>query len=140
MMDDAVLGAIAAAVASRTVEGVTDAGRAAFSSLMQLVRRKVDAAPSGQAVLDAALADPADRARVDALRAQLAKSVAGSPVFAGELARLWQLAQPANQATDGGVVNHAGGTVNGPVVQARDISGGVAFGAGDSGHLRGAGS
>jgi hypothetical protein len=134
MMDETVLAAVAAAVASQTVEGLTDACRAAFTTLMRLVRDKVADLPSSAAVLAAAQAEPSDPERLGALRAELQRAVAGSPQFADALACQWRQVSPVSQASGGGVVNTVTGDVGGPVVQARDIGGGVSFAAGTASH------
>jgi hypothetical protein len=129
-MDDAMLTAVVAAVAARTVEGLTDAARAAFTSLMRLVGNKLGDEPSSAARLAAAQADPLDAERLAALRAELQRVVTGNPQFAAELSAAWLQVRPATHASDGGVANAVTGNVSGHLVQARDIDGGVSFGSG----------
>jgi hypothetical protein len=129
MMDDSMLTAVAAAVSSRTVEAISDATRAGLARLMRLVGNKLGHEPASAAVLAAAQAEPSNTERVDALRADLQRAVASDAQFAAELTRQWRRVQLASHASGGGVVNTITGTVSGPTVQARDIRGGVSFGA-----------
>lgn len=136
MMDEAVLTAVAAAVASRTVEGLTDAGRVALDRLTRLVRRNLGDPPAA-AALDAAQADPSATGRVATLRGELEHAASHHRLFAEELTRLWREVQQASHPiTSGGVVNQVPGTVHGSVVQAGIIHGGVAFGSDAAGRPR----
>jgi hypothetical protein len=58
----------------------------------------------------------------------LAQAAAEDPAFEAELRGLWREIMPYLNASDGGVVNTVSGTVEGNLVQARDVHGGIAFG------------
>ena len=115
-------------MATKTAEGVADAGRAAFAALAHLVRRRFEAQPSGSVALAQAAAQPTDDNRVQVLQNQLELAVAEDPEFRRQLGILWQELQPHLIANADGVVNNVSGSVGGHVVQARDIHGGVSFG------------
>lgn len=121
-MADPVTVAIAAAVAGKLAEGISDAGRTALAALTRLVRRKMRGDPDGSAALEAAAARPDDAALVARLAAALDEECARDAAFRAELTILWTAAR------DGGVANTIKGSVHGPVVQARDVHGGITFG------------
>jgi hypothetical protein len=58
----------------------------------------------------------------------LAQAVAEDPEFDAELRDLWRALSPHLDASHGGVVNSVSGTVEGNLVQARDVHGGISFG------------
>ncbi|WP_329100773.1 hypothetical protein OG792_19185 [Micromonospora sp. NBC_01699] len=129
-MYDPVLVAVAAALAGKAAEGLSEGGRAAFAALARLVRRKVQADPPAQAALESAQAEPDDDARIRRLAQVLESAVARDRLFADELGRLWDVLRDQQAvAVDGAVVNQVSGGVSGTVVQARDIRGGISFGS-----------
>ncbi|MGI5213844.1 hypothetical protein [Plantactinospora sp. CA-290183] len=128
-MDETVLTAIAAAVAGGAATHLTETGSSALRTLVDLIRNRLGLDASSRAVLDAARDTPSqenDTALVSAVRA----AVAGDEQFAREAERLWQQVQGQPSSAHGGVVNTVAGHawVAGPVVQARDITGGIRFG------------
>lgn len=93
--------------------------------------------PGGPAWLDTLGADPADLAgRVDA--AGLARLLVGraevDPPFAAALGDWFTGADRLVREHDTGNVNIVSGTVHGPIVQARDITGPISFGNTSSGN------
>lgn len=136
-MIDPIMVAVATAVATKTAEGLTEAGRAAFGKLVRLVRSRLAAEPDGARALESADRDPGGEREVERLAAALSAVAERDPAFAAEVARLWSQARDGVvAATHGGIVNQMSGTVGGAVVQARDVSGGITFGAGASGDSR----
>ncbi|MEV4756869.1 hypothetical protein AB0J86_17390 [Micromonospora sp. NPDC049559] len=128
-MTDPVMLAVATAVATKAAEGLTEGGRSALAALVRLVRGRLRDHDES-AVLDSAEAEPADDDRVGHLAAALERAASRDPRFADELGRLWRgLRETGSTAVDGGVVNQASGPVSGTVVQARDVQGGIVFGA-----------
>ncbi|MCW6009387.1 hypothetical protein K1W54_33315 [Micromonospora sp. CPCC 205371] len=121
-MADPIMVAIAAAVAGKLAEGISDAGRAAFGALTRAVRGKMCGDPADSAALSAAEARPDDTALVERLAAALDEACARDRAFRDELTVLWTAAR------DGGVANTIGGAVHGHAVQARDVHGGIRVG------------
>jgi hypothetical protein len=120
---------IAVAVVTKTIDGLSEAGRAALDALVRLVRRKLGGDEASREVLVHAESEPASDIRRRALAEELARVTANDPLFAQELTGLWARldADPAVIAP-GSVFNTVSGNVDGNVVQARDIQGGVSFG------------
>ncbi|RSM56773.1 hypothetical protein DMB66_32985 [Actinoplanes sp. ATCC 53533] len=130
MADEDILGAVALALATGAANGLTEAGRAAFAALTGLVRRRFQGRESAQAVLAEVEteAKTADYTRVQALRDELARTVADDPAFDEQLRRHWADLRPHLTVDTGGVVNNLSSSVGGNVVQARDVHGGISFG------------
>jgi hypothetical protein len=133
-MDPAAAGAIGAAVVAAANSAGGEAGRQAWSSLVAAVRRALgrrDATPAEESVVEAVRApgEPAEAAAVS-LRDLVLAWAREDPDFLAELAD-WQREHAAVlEARDDNVTNTIGGntTVHGPVIQARDIHGGIDFG------------
>ncbi|MEU1644305.1 hypothetical protein ABZ422_17370 [Micromonospora zamorensis] len=123
-MDDPILTAIAVALSTRAVEGMADAGRAAFASLVRLIRRKAGDHPGLQTSLVAEPTSATADDRAVALRRALVDAAAQDPLFDQELRRRWEIFHQTTLRADT-VTNTVSGRVTGPVVQARDIFGGV---------------
>ena len=132
MADQELLTTIAVTLATKTAEGVAAGGRAAFEALARLVRRRFAGRPSARVALadSEALtgADSLREIRIEILREALAQAVADDPAFEAELREPWQALSTHLNASEGGVINSVSGTVEGNVVQARDIHGGISFG------------
>jgi hypothetical protein len=123
-----ILTAVALAMATKAVEGLTEGGKAAFAALAKLVRERFKRRASAQTALTEAEADPSDESRIQYLRDELAQTAADDPEFDRELRRLWRDVSSHSTANTGGVVNTVSGSVAGNVVQARDVHGGISFG------------
>jgi len=133
-MIDPIMITIATALATKAAEGLSEAGRAAFRRLARRVRSRLDAEPDGALTLASAERHPDDERVVELLAATLSATARRDPAFGAEMARLWSEVQDgAVVATHDGVVNQQSGTVGGNVVQARDVSGGIRFGASSTG-------
>ncbi|MFY1650701.1 hypothetical protein ACN27J_07375 [Solwaraspora sp. WMMB762] len=130
-MDDPVLTAVATALATGVVAEVTAGGKAAFTALVRLVRRKATEQPATGTALAAAQRAPSDDQRIAQLSAALTAAALNDRVFAAELHRLWGEVRAARTVDDHSrASNTISGPVCGPAVQARDIHGGVHFGSG----------
>jgi len=131
--DQELLTTIAVTLATKTAEGLAAGGRAAFEALAGLVRRRFAGRASAQAALDETEAgdDATKDDRIDVLREALAQAVSDDPAFEAELRAQWRALSPHLNASDGGVINSVAGTVEGNVVQARDVHGGISFGGPD---------
>jgi hypothetical protein len=126
-MDQEMVTAIAVALATKAAEGLTEGGRAAFEALARLVQRAFQGRASAQAALTGAEADPADETRIEELQQELAQTAAEDPAFETDLRGAWRELAPHLTASDSAVANNVSGTVEGNVVQARDVHGGISF-------------
>lgn len=130
MADPIMLAAVTALVTWTTTELATG-GRVAVSSLMQFLRQRFRPAPDSAEVLEGTLTDPTP-ARLERLAEMLEREASRDPSFGAELrARLTRTGEVV-RATSGDVANVVSGDVHGPVVQARDIHGGISFGSGEA--------
>jgi hypothetical protein len=121
--------AIAAAVATQAVSGLSEAGKAALKAVVRLIRRKLSTDEESASALAQAQAEPADDARVRGLAAALHRAIEDDQRFAEELYGRWQdLQQCMLVAGQDHVVNTVSGDIRGNLVQARDIRGGISFG------------
>jgi hypothetical protein len=126
-MTDPVTTAIATALATKAVNGLTEAGRAAFVALMRLVRRKLSA-NTHTGVLNEAEAHPTSDTRRRDLADALTHAMVDDPSFSEQLVNLWRQVQESRSGTvQGSVVNIVSGDVDGKLLQARDIHGNVSF-------------
>jgi len=125
--DQELLTTIAVTLATKTAEGLAATGRAAFEALARLVRRKFADRASTQAALEGG-ADSTKDARIEILREALAQAVADDSAFEAELRDRWQALSPHLNTGEGSVIKSVAGTVEGNVVQARDVHGGISFG------------
>ncbi|MFC0533163.1 hypothetical protein [Phytohabitans kaempferiae] len=129
-MIDPVMITVATTLTTKAAESLSDVGRSAFGKLLGRVRGQLDTDPEGAAALAAAQRHPDDQREIERLARALAAAARDDPAFAADLARLWPAVRAATiAASGGGVVNQVSGTVSGAVVQARDVSGGITFGA-----------
>jgi hypothetical protein len=126
MADQELLTTIAFTLATKTAEGLAAGGRAAFESLARLVQNRFAGRASAQAALAESENDPAADGRIEVLRRALAEVVADNPAFEAELRDRWLALAPH---VGGNVINSVSGTVEGTVVQARDVHGGISFGS-----------
>ena len=122
MVDQELLTTVAVTLATKTAEGLAAGGRAAFEALSRLVYRKFRSPEPGTEV------DLPKDARIDTLRQSLARAIANDPAFEAELRDSWAALSPHLIATTGETFNNVSGTVEGNVVQARDVHGGISFG------------
>lgn len=127
-MTDPITTAVATALATKAVEGLTEAGKRGYAALVRLVRRKLAASTGSSNVLLSAQTYPMNEAHRKALAGALADAMADDPHFAEQLAIAWRQVQQGRTATsDGTVHNVVSGGVDGGLVQARDIHGNVSF-------------
>jgi hypothetical protein len=132
---DPIMIAVAVALATNAVDGMSQVGRSAFAALTRLVRRQLSRDPDSQKTLATVQSHPDDEVAIGRLAEALHGAAAYDGAFADELRRLWSgVRAESSIAVDGGVTNRVSGTVNGAVVQARDVSGGIAFGAAANAH------
>ena len=129
MFDQTMIATVTAATAAGTAEGLTAVGRAALARLTRLLRDTFGADTQAAATLGNAQADPSNRERLRDLHTVMADAMTDTPAIADDVHLLWHHLQRAQvSAAGGGVANSIPGTVHGPVVQARDVHGGISFG------------
>ncbi|GLW91842.1 hypothetical protein [Actinokineospora globicatena] len=115
-MPEPVLVSIAAALAAKSA-----------GALYELVRTRFARREQAEAALTAAAGAAPESAEVAVLAAELEQVERADPEFAEELRANWAVESAGTRAEHGGVINQITGTVNGKVLQARDIQGGVSF-------------
>lgn len=120
-MPDPVMIAIASAIAGKTTEALTTGARNALDKLVALIRNRFSADHAAHEALTAG--EPAP------IAAHLERLAAQDPTFDQQLRTAWGQTATQLHAEHGGVVNEVSGNVAGNVVQARDITGGISFGA-----------
>nr|WP_155998582.1 hypothetical protein [Streptomonospora sp. PA3] len=113
--------AIAAAVAGKAVEPLTENAAAALRGLRKAVLARFRAEPEAREALESAQIDYEDAEAVEVLAEHLDSAASSDP----EIRRLTEELRPHFDASEGGVVNSIQGDVSGNVVQARDIHGGI---------------
>ncbi|HVV09156.1 hypothetical protein [Amycolatopsis sp.] len=92
----------------------------AATTLFELVKKKFSKDPKAAAELEAASPDKPET--ISAVAERLEAAGKEDPEFAAALRSEW-----SQHAESGGVTNQVSGTVQGNVVQARDIQGGISF-------------
>lgn len=129
-MDQLMATAATTLVAWTTTE-IAQGGRLAVSALIDFLRDRFRRAPEDRAVIEGVLHEPSPDA-VRSLAELLDREALRDPAFAAEFRARWERTDAAVLAGANGVANSISGDVSGPVVQARDIHGGVSFGGGSA--------
>ncbi|MBC9005203.1 MULTISPECIES: hypothetical protein [Micromonospora] len=125
-MDPLLLAAATTLVAWTTTE-LAQGGRLAVSALIDFLRERFRREPGAREAIEAVLHQPSsDAARL--LAELLHRETLRDPAFGAEFHTRWEQASKAVAASLGGVANSISGDVSGPVVQARDVHGGIFFG------------
>jgi hypothetical protein len=129
---DPIMMAVASALAGKAAEAAVESGKSAWASLMRLVRTRFARDEAATVALRALEAQPQDPVRVRELALALERINASDAEFRGQLHTLWQSASVELAAQEGGVVNSVSGTVEGHLLQARDVrvEGGLHLGSG----------
>ncbi len=126
-MDDMLLSAVATELAKGALVASVNS---AWKSLVELVRNRFKKDDSASKALELAKQDPDDAGTIHTLQAVLAKHATRDPEFYAELKRLWNQNLQELSVSRGGVANQVSGSfVKGPVVQMRDVKGGIRFGS-----------
>ncbi|MFC8845693.1 MULTISPECIES: hypothetical protein [unclassified Micromonospora] len=125
-MDPVMVTAATTLVAWTTTE-LAQGGRLAVSALVDFLRDRFRREPEAREVIEGALRQPSqDTAR--ALAQLLDYEARRDPAFGAEFQTRWEQANAAVAVGPDSVTNSISGNVSGPVVQARDIHGGISFG------------
>jgi hypothetical protein len=119
---DPVMMAVASAAAGAAAGAAVDSGKTALAALVRLIRGRLVSTQEGSAVLDTAQARPDDPVALQELARMLERATAQDGGFAAQVRALWPQAQAELSASDGGVVNSNTGTVNGHLIQTRDLN------------------
>lgn len=115
-MPEPILVSIAAAVAGKGA-----------STLYDVVKEKFADRPQANAALEAAEGSAPESPEVNRLGRELALAEQEDPEFSAALRATWSSIGVQQRADHDGVINEISGSVEGRVVQARDIEGGVNF-------------
>lgn len=119
---------IATAIVAGAASAVSDGVRALITKLASLVRERFRRTPSDQEILESAVGAPRDHTTVLQLAEALERHMRNDPTFARNVRALWMEIQTEAGVRDQ-VTNVVSGQVHGNVVQARDVQGGISFGA-----------
>ncbi|MFC4019159.1 hypothetical protein ACFOW4_14575 [Micromonospora sp. GCM10011542] len=119
-------------VAWATTE-LAQSGRAAVSSLISFLRTRFEHEPESNAVIEGALQQPSPEA-VGRLAELLDRESRRDAAFDAQLRARWSRVEAIVAEGAGGVANSVSGDVHGPVVQARDVHGGIHLGDGPARH------
>ncbi|MFG1674626.1 hypothetical protein [Micromonospora sp. NPDC049282] len=128
-MDDPLMLAAATTLVGWTATNLAEGARSAVNELTDFLRRRFLGEASTRELVDAAL----DRSSSDSIRrlaALLDQEVLRDPEFDTELRARFERVHAVVAASRGDVTNVVSGDVSGSVVQARDVHGGISFGAG----------
>ncbi len=120
-MTDAVVLAVASALASKAAEAAFAAGRSACGALVKVVRDRFSRDDSAAKALEVAQRRPEDEWALTELARALECIMKEDASFAAEIRDLWPRARMELSAAEGGVVNSVTGTVSGHLIQARDV-------------------
>ncbi|MEU1607163.1 hypothetical protein [Micromonospora matsumotoense] len=127
-MTDPIMLAAATTLVTWGTTQLAQGGREAVGSLVTFLRERFRREPAARAAIEGAFHEPSPAA-TRLLAAVLAEEVSRDPGFAAEFRNRWAKAEAALVASTDGVANSVSGDVSGPVVQARDIHGGISFGS-----------
>lgn len=131
-MDPLLLAAATTLVTWTTTELAQD-GRVAVSAMIGFLRDRFRREPEARNVIDTVLHQPSpDAARL--LAELLHRETLRDAAFGAEFHVRWEQASKAVAASLGVVANSISGDVTGPVVQARDVHGGISFNDGAGRH------
>lgn len=128
-VDPLMVTAATTLVAWTTTE-LAQGGRQAVSALVHFLRDRFRREPEAREAIEVLLHQPSQDA-AHPLAVLLDREARRDPAFGAEFQARWERTNAAVAAGPDGVANSISGDVRGPVVQARDIHGGVSFG-GDS--------
>ncbi|SCL34499.1 hypothetical protein GA0074692_3847 [Micromonospora pallida] len=125
-MDPLTLTVATTLVAWTTTE-LAQGGRLAVSTLIDFLQDRFRREPEARDIIEGVLHEPSpETAR--RLAELLDREAQRDPAFGAELRARWERTDAAVTAGPGRVANSVSGDVGGPVVQPRDIHGGISFG------------
>ncbi|MEV0005388.1 hypothetical protein AB0H28_24305 [Micromonospora sp. NPDC050980] len=128
MADPVMVTAATTLIAWATTE-LAESGRTAVASLIDFLRARFSHDPAAREIVEGALSQPTPQA-VNRLADLLDDESRRDPSFVAELRSRWSRADAVIAEGAGGVANSVSGDVHGPVVQARDVHGGIHLGDG----------
>ncbi|BCL16053.1 hypothetical protein [Micromonospora sagamiensis] len=130
---DPLMATAATTLAAWTTTELAQGGRLAVSALIDFLRDRFRREPEAREAIEGVLQQPSpDAAR--RLTEVLDREALRDPAFRTEFQARWERADAAVAAGPGSVANSVSGDVSGPVVQARDVHGGISFGGGGPRH------
>lgn len=112
-----------------TTTELAQGGRQAVAALVDFLRDRFRREPEARQVIEGLLHRPSQDA-AHPLAVLLDREARRDPAFGAEFQARWEQAGAAVAAGPDGVANSISGDVSGPVVQARDVHGGISFGGG----------
>lgn len=116
---------LAGAVSKVLDTAAGEAGRQSWAALVRIAKKWRARSGAGEESLRE-LENPPDAAGIDALAKSLETAAASDPALAYEFAN-WHHSVTVVVSGAGDVSSTVSGTIHGPVVQARDVSGPITF-------------
>lgn len=110
-----------------TTNELAQGGRLAVVALFDFLRDRFRRDPEAREVIEGVLHQPSEDA-ARALADLLDREARHDPAFDAEFRIRWERTDAAVAAGPDSVANSISGNVSGPVVQARDVHGGISFG------------
>lgn len=127
MVNDPIMVTAATTLVAWATTELAQSGRAAVSSLIGFLRHRFRHEPASRAAIEEALQQPSPEA-VGRLAELLERESRRDVAFGAELRSRWSQVDATVAEGAGGVANSVSGDVDGSVVQARDVHGGIHFG------------
>jgi hypothetical protein len=120
VVSDPIMAAVATALVSWTTTAVAQGGREALGSLVALVRKRFQSRPPDRDMVEGALTGPVEPAILAEL---LQRESERDPDFARQLHLLWRAVRTQDEGQL--PVNSVVGDIDGTVIQAGDVHGGI---------------
>lgn len=124
VVSDPIMAAVASALVTWATTAVAQSGREALGTLVTLVRRRFQSRPSDRDLVEGALTAPAEPTRAALLAELLQHESDRDPDFARQVHLLWRAVQAQGDGQPS-AVNAVVGDIDGTVIQARDVHGGI---------------
>ncbi|MFI7517848.1 hypothetical protein ACIBVK_30635 [Micromonospora echinofusca] len=125
-MDPLIMTAATTLVAWTATE-LAQGGQLAVAALVDFLRDRFRREPEAQKVIEGLLHQPTQDT-THTLAELLDREALRDPAFGAEFQARWERTNAAVAAGPDSVANSISGDVSGPVVQARDVHGGISFG------------
>jgi hypothetical protein len=130
-MAEDLVGELVGAMVSGAGQSLAAGGSAVVRQLVAGLRERLRGHPAARGRLEIALDAPADPAAGEELASALREICGQDPGFAEWLGAQWAAVGRDLHADQSRTVNLIRGNVTGPVVQARDVQGGIRIGGPD---------
>lgn|GEM_PF-3339561 len=123
-MTEPIVATVVSALVTWATTAVAQGGSSAVKSWVQLIRNRFQERPTELAVVEGTLSTQVQPAQTTQAVELLRQEAEQDPEFARQLITLWR-AVGTPGFSDDSVTNKISGDVEGTVIQARDVSGGI---------------